>query len=128
MNLSFKQNGKSRLHELIFNKQVLLILIFSLFTIENIYAGGDEAIAQQGLLYRGGIIVIALIIAWISRGFLLRKMNSLMMAKSKQANADLPGEDNGNEVAANTDLVITEMDAGTEINNAIAIRETMVLN
>ena len=104
----------------------LLLLALTLFSTTTTYAGTNDETVATGLSYRVAIIFIAFIIALISRGFLLRKMNKLMMKKSKRATAVSEEKATVKEVAPAFDLTIKEMNANAERENAIATSKTMV--
>lgn len=125
---SFQGNIRRSLYGLIFSKHVFLIMPYLLFAMNCAYAQEEVSPERsaQGIAYRIGIIIVALIIAWISRGFLLRSMNSLMMKKSKEANATASDPSQGKEVAATNKLSLTEVNVATEMKNTKATREKLV--
>jgi len=127
MNLTnFKDNFENKRHNSISSKKFILLLTFALFIIKTVFANTDNARVTQGLSYRVAIIFVAMLIAWITRGFLLRKMNVMMMKKSKESKADSSNLSKGKEVAANNKLKLIEVDVDSEMKETKATREKLV--
>ncbi len=124
--INFKDNFYNEECSPITSKKFILLLIFTLFIIKGAFANTSDERVLQGLSYRVGIIVIAMIIAWISRGFLLRKMNLMMMKKSKEAEVDSSNLSKGKEVAATNKLKLIEVNVDSEMKETKAIREKLI--
>lgn len=81
---------------------------------------------EQGLAYRFLIIIVAAIIALISRAVLLRRLNKLMLSASKKAGDFEPEGAPKPEVRALQELKLVENDIGTDLEEKGSKREALM--
>jgi len=124
--INLKENSYNKARIPITSKRLILILTFALFTFKTAFANADDERVSQGLSYRAAIIVVAMIIAWISRRFLLRKMNLMMMKKSKEVEIDSSNLTKSKEVATTNELKLIEVNADSEMKETKATREKLI--
>ncbi len=101
----------------------LSIIVFILATWPQDISALQEPTEEQvmnSLAYRVFITIIAIILAWIARGFLLRKLSKLMMSESRRAETitEIPVQ----EVGAVSELIIKEISGKDEFPEAETMR------
>ncbi len=86
----------------------------------------QEDVVQGGLLFRLLLLILSWIIALVTRGFLMRRLNRYMMKTSTKTDSVETIESTVTEIPASSSLKIEEFDGDSHLPEAKAIRENAI--
>ena len=100
-------------------RPMMVFVTLHLMTLASVAFAQDSVSSEQvvtGLAFRLWIVILSAIIAWLSRGLLLRRLNKLMKSESKKA-AEFSVEESVNrEVVAHQELNLIEVNAQSDLS------------